>query len=124
MENWVLRRVFVIERDEVIGEWRKLHNEELNDLYYLPNIVGVVKPKIMRWAGHVACMVEERAVHRMLVKKPEGKETLGRPRSRWADIIKLDLQDVGEGCGDWKELAPDRDRWQAIVSTVKKLRVP
>jgi hypothetical protein len=121
-ENRVLRRVFWPKRDEVTGEWRKLHNEELNDLYSLPNIVRVVKSR--RWAGHVARMGEERGVHRVLVGKPEGKRPLGRPRRRWEDNIKMDVQEVGGGRGDWMELAQDRDRWWALVSTVKNLRVP
>jgi hypothetical protein len=73
-----LRRVFGPKTDEVTGEWRKLHNEELNDLYSLPNIVRVVKSRRMSWVGHVACMDEERGVHRVLVGKPEGKRPLGR----------------------------------------------
>ena len=82
-ENRVLRRVFGPKRDEVTGEWRKLHNEELNDLYsLLPNIVRVVKSRRMRWAGHVARMGEDRGVHRVLMGKPEGKRPLGRPRRR------------------------------------------
>jgi hypothetical protein len=82
-ENRVLRRVFVPRRDEMTGEWRKLLNEELNFLYSLPNIVRVVKSRRMRWAGHVVRMGEERGVHRVLVGKPEGKRSLGRPRRRW-----------------------------------------
>jgi len=78
-ENRVFRRVFGHKRDEVIGEWRKLHNEELSDLYSLPNIVRVVKSGRMGWAGHVARMGEGRGVHRVLVGKPEGKRPLGRP---------------------------------------------
>jgi hypothetical protein len=109
-ENRVLRRVFGPRRDEVTGEWRKLHNEELNDLYSLPNIVPMVKSRRMRWAGHVAHMGEERVVHRVLVGKPEGKRPLGRPRPRWEDNIKMDVQEVGGGHGDWRELAQDRDR--------------
>ena len=93
-ENRVLRRVFGPKRDEVTGEWRKVHNEELSDLYSLPNIVRVVKSRRMRWAGHVARMVEGRGVHRFLVGKPEGKRPLGRPRRRWEDNIKMDLQEV------------------------------
>ena len=112
------------ERDEVTGKWRKLHNEELSDLYSLPNIVRVVKWRRMRWAGHVARMGEGRGVHRVLVGKPEGKSQLGRPRHRWEDNIKMDLQKVGGSCGDWMELAQDRDRWRALVSTVMNLRVP
>ena len=90
-ENRVLRRVFGPEREEVTGEWRKLHNEELSDLYSLPNIVRVGKPRRMRWAGHVARMVEVRGVHRVLVGKPEGKRPFGRTRRRWEDNIKMDL---------------------------------
>ena len=78
----------------------------------------------MRWAGHVARMGEGRGVHRVLVGKPEGKRPLGRPRRRWEDNIKMDLQEVGGGCGDWMDLAQDRDRWRALVSTEKNLRVP
>ena len=99
-ENRVLRRVFAPKRDEVTGEWRKLHNEELSDLYSLPNIVGVVKSRRMRWAGHVARMGQGRGVHRVLVGKPEGKRPMGRPRRGWEDNIKMDLQEVGGRCGD------------------------
>jgi hypothetical protein len=120
-ENRMLRRVFGPKRDEVTGEWRKLHNEELNDLYSLLNIVRVVKSRRMRWVGHVARMGEDRGVHRVLVGKPEGKRPLGRPRHRWEDNIKMDLQEVG---GDWMELAQDRDRWQALVGTVRDFQVP
>jgi hypothetical protein len=84
---------------EVTGEWRKLHNEELNDLYSLPNIVRVVKSRRMRWAGDVARMEGGRGVHRVLVGKPKGKRPLGRPRRRLKDNIKMDLE-VGGGCGD------------------------
>jgi hypothetical protein len=108
---------------QVTGEWRKLHNEELNDLYPLRNIVRVVKSRRMRWAGHVARMGEERGVHRALVGKPEGKRPLGRPRRRWEDNIKMNVEEVGGGRGNWMELAQDRDRWRALVSTVKNLRV-
>ena len=101
--NRVLRRVFGPKRDEVTEEWRKLHNEELRDLYSLPNIERVVKSRRMRWAWHVARMGEGRGVHRVLVGKPEGKRPLGRPRRRWEDNIEMDLQEVG-GDGDWMEL--------------------
>jgi hypothetical protein len=124
LENRVLRDVFGPKRDEVRGEWRKLHNEELNDLYSLPNIVLVVKSRRMRWAGHVARMGEDRGVYRVLVGKPEGKRPLGRPRSRWEDNIKMDQQEVGGGRGDWMELAQDRDRWWAPVGKVRDFRVP
>jgi len=123
LENMVLRRVFGPKRDEVTGEWRKLHNEELRDLYSLPNIVRVVKSRRMRWAGHVARMGEGRGVHRVLVGKPEGKRPLGRPRRRWEDNIKIHLPEVG-GAADWMELAQDRDRWRALVNKVMNFRIP
>ena len=94
-QNRVLRRVFGSKRDEITWEWRKLHNEELSGLYSLRNIVRVVKLRRMRWAGHVALMGKGRGVHRVLGRKPEGKRPLGRPRRRWEDNIKLDLQEVG-----------------------------
>ena len=90
----VLRRIFGHRRVEVTGEWRRLHNEELNDLYSSPNIVQVIKSRRMRWAGHVACMGEEMGLYRVLVGKPEGKTPLGRPRFRWVDNIRMDLQEV------------------------------
>jgi len=108
-ENGVLRRIFEPKRDEVTGEWRKLHNEELNDLYCLPNIVLVIKLRRMRWAGHVARMGERRGVYRILVGIHEGKRPLGRPRRRWDDNIKMELQEVGCGGMDWIELAEDRE---------------
>ena len=116
--------IFGPQRDEVTGEWRKLHSEELSDLYSLPNIVRVVKSRRMRWAGHVARMGQGRGRHRVLVGKPEGKRPLGRPRLRWEDNIKMDLQEVVGGCGDWMELAQDRDRWRALASMVMNLGVP
>jgi len=94
-ENIVLRGIFGLKRNEVTGEWRKLHNEELNDLYCSPNIVRVIKSRRMRWAGHVARMEERRELHRVLVGKPEEKTPLERPRRRWEDNIKMDLRKVG-----------------------------
>jgi len=85
-------RMFGVKRDDVTGEWRKLHNEELNDLYSSPNIVRVMKSRRMRCAGHVARVGEWRGVYRVLVGKPEGKRSLGRPRRRWEDNIKMDFQ--------------------------------
>ena len=120
----LLRRIFGPKRDEVTGEWRKLHNEELKGLYSSPNIVRVIKSRRMRWAGHVARMEEGRGVYRVLVRKPEGKRPLGRPRRRWEDNIRMDLQEVGVGYEDWIGLAQNRDRWRALVSAVRNLRVP
>ena len=98
----MLRRIFGPKRDEVTGEWRKLHNEELNDVYSSPNIVRVIKSGRMRWAGQVGRMGERIGVYRVLVGKPEGKRPFGRPRSRWVDNIKMDLHD--EGWAAWTEL--------------------
>ena len=123
-ENRVLRKVLGPKRDEVTGEWKKLYNEELSDLYTLLNIVRVVKSRRMRWAGDVARMGEGRGVHRVLVGKPEGKRPLGSPRRRWDDNIKMDLQALGGSCGNWMELAQDRDWWRALVGTVGNFRVP
>ena len=123
-ESMVLRRIFGPRRDEVTGEWRRLHNEELNDLYSSPNIVRVIKSRRMRWAGHVARVGEERGVYRVLVGKPEGKRPLGRPRHRWVDNIRMDLQEVGCEYVDWIGLAQDRDWWRTLVSAVMNLRVP
>ena len=120
----VLRKIFGPKTDEVTGEWRKLHNEELNDLYCSPNTLRVIKSRRMRWAGHVARMEEGRGVYMVLVGKPEGKRSLERPRRRWEDNITMDLEEVGRGCGDWMELAQDRDRWLALVSTVMNFGVP
>jgi hypothetical protein len=93
-ENRVLRRIFGPRREED-GSWRKLHNDELHNLYSSPNIVRVIKSRRMRWAGHVARMGEERGVYRVLVGRPEGKRPLGRPRRRWEDNIKIDLGEIG-----------------------------
>jgi hypothetical protein len=96
-EKRVLRRIFGPKRDEVTGEWRKLHNEELHILYSSPDIIRQVKSRRMRWAGHVARMGEETKVYRVLVGKPEGKRQLGRPRRRWNDGIRMDLVEIGWG---------------------------
>jgi hypothetical protein len=123
-ENRVLRRIFGPKRDEVTGEWRKLHNDELHNLYSSPDIIMQVKSRRMRWAGHVARMVEERKLYKVLVGKPEGKRTLGRPRRRWEDGIRMYLREIGLGGGvEWIRLSQDRDRWWAVVSAVMNLRV-
>jgi hypothetical protein len=121
----VLRRarVFGPKRDEVTGEWRKLHNEELHDLYSSPNIIRVVKLRRMRWAGHVA-LWGRTGVYRVLVGTPEGKSSIGRPRRRWEDNIKIDLQELGCGAVDWIDVAQDRDMWQASVNAVRNFRAP
>ena len=120
----MLRRIFGPKRDEVKGELRKLHNEELSDLYSLPNIVRVVKSRRMRWTVHVARMGEREGVYRVLVGKPEGKRPLGRSWRRREDNIKMDLQEMGRVGVDWIELAEDRDRWRALVSAVMNIWIP
>jgi len=119
----VFRRIFRSRRDEETGEWRRLHNEELDDLYCSPNSVRVIKFRRMKWAGHVARMGEERGVYRVLVGKPEGRRPLGRPRRRCVDNIRMDLHLVGCGYMDWIGLAQDRERWRTLVSAVMNLRV-
>jgi hypothetical protein len=99
-ENRVLRRIFGPKRDEVMGEWRKLHNEELHNLYSSPDI-SLVKSRRMRWVGHVARMGEERKVYKVLVGKPDGRRPLGRPRRRWEDGVRMDLREIGLEGVDW-----------------------
>jgi hypothetical protein len=93
-ENRVLRGIFGPKTDEVIGGWRKLHNEELHNLYCSPSIIRIIKSRRIRWAGHVARMGEKRNVYRILVAKPEGKRPLGRARRRWEDNIRMDLREI------------------------------
>ena len=119
----MLRRTFGPTRGEVTVDWRELHNEEMNDLYSSPNIVRVIKSRRIRWAGYVARMGERRGVYRVLVEKCEGKRLLEKPRRRWEDYIKMDLQKVGCGGMDWIELAQDRDRWWALVNAIMNIRV-
>jgi hypothetical protein len=109
-------------RDELTREWRKLHNEELNDLYS-SNIVRVIKSRRMRWAGHVARMEERKGVYRILVRKSEEKRPLGRHRRRWEDNIKMDLQKVECGVMDWIELALNTDKWRSLLNAIMNLRV-
>ena len=123
-ENVVLRRILGLRRDEVMGKWRRLHNEEINDLYSSPNNVRVIKSRRMIWARHVTRMSEERGVYMFLVGKPERRRPLGRPRLRWVDNIRMDLQEVGCGYMDWIGLVHDRERWRTLVIAVMILRVP
>jgi hypothetical protein len=111
----VLRSTFGPKRDEVTGGWRKLHNEELHDLYSSPSMIRIIKSRRMRWAGHVARMGEKRNVYTLLIGKLEGKRQLGRPRRRWIDNIKMGV--------DWLGLAQDRDKWRALVNAIMNLRV-
>jgi hypothetical protein len=110
-------------KDEVTGEWRKLHNGELDNLYSSPDIVRQIKSRRMRLAGHVARMGEGRNLYRGLVGKPEAKRPLGRPRSRSEDGIKMDLGEIGWGGVEWIHLAQDRDHWRALVNAMLNLRV-
>jgi hypothetical protein len=118
-----VRKIFGPKREED-GSWRKMHNDELHDLYSSPNIVRVIKSRRMRWAGHVARMGEGGGVYRVLVGRSEGKRPLGRPRRRWEDNIKMDLGEIRIDGANWIRLAQDRVRWRAFVNTVMNLRVP
>jgi hypothetical protein len=94
-QNRVLKRIFEPKRDEVTGGWRKLHNEELHNLYSSPSIIRMIKSGRMRWAGHVARIREKRNAYRILVGNPEVKRPLGRPRRKWVDNIIMDLRKIG-----------------------------
>jgi hypothetical protein len=120
-ENRVLRRIFGPKRDELTGGWRKLHDEELHNLYSSPNIIRMIKPRSMRWAGHVARMRKKRNAYWILIGKPEGKRPLRR-RHGW--IILKWILERSMGRIDWIDLAQDRDQWRALVNTVLNLRVP
>jgi hypothetical protein len=108
--NKVLRRIFGPKRDEVTGEWRRLHKKQVYALYSSLNIIRVIKSRGLRWAGHVARMGERRGAYRALVGKPEGRRPLRRPRRTWENNIKMDLREVGWEGADWIDLAQDRDR--------------
>jgi hypothetical protein len=124
-ENRVLTRIFEPKRDEVMGEWRKLYNKELHDLYSSPSIIRIIKSRRMRKrAGLVARMGENRNAYWLLVGKPQGRRPLVRSRHIWVDNIRMDLGEVGWGDVDWIGLTQDRNRWRALVNTVLNLRVP
>jgi hypothetical protein len=120
-ENKVSRRIFGPKRDEVTGDWRKLHSKELHNLYSSPSIIRMIKSRRMRWAEHVARMGEKMNSYRILVEKPKGKRPLGRPRRRWVDNIKMDHREIGRDGVDWIDLTQDRDLCKALVNTVLNL---
>jgi hypothetical protein len=122
-ENRVLRRIFGPKWDEVTGEWRKLQDGELHNLYSSPDIIRQIKSRRMRWEVHEARVGEGRNVYRVLVGKPEGKRPLGRPRRRWEGGIKMDLREIGWGVLEWIHLAQDRDLWRVVVNVVMNLQV-
>jgi hypothetical protein len=117
-------QLFGPKRDEVTGGWRKLHNEELHNLYSSLNIFLLTTWRKMRWVGHVARMGRKGNVYRLFVRRPEGKRPLGRSRHRWTDNVKKYIRDIGWGSMDWIGLAQDRYRWRALVNAVMNLRVP
>jgi hypothetical protein len=117
-------RIFGPKRDEATGKWRKLHNEELRDLYSSPSIIRIIKSRRMRWAGHVSQLGAKRNVYRILVGKPEEERPLERSRRRSVYNIRMDLGEVGWGDVEWIGLAQDRNRWRALVNSILNLRVP
>jgi hypothetical protein len=122
-EHRVLRRLFGPNRDEIKGQWRKLHNEEPNDLYFSPTIVRLIKSRRMRWAGHVALWARGEAYTGFWWENLRERDHL-ELRRRWEDNIQMDLQGVGCRGMDWFQLAQDRDRWRALVNAVMNLQVP
>ena len=122
-ENRVLRRIFGLKRDEVTGEWRRLHKKELYTQYSSSNIIRVIKSRRLRWAEHVALMEESRGAYRDLVGKPEGRRPVGRPRPKCEDNIKMDVREVGWGYMGWIYMTQDRDRWRILVNAVMNFRV-
>jgi acyl-CoA hydrolase len=122
-ENRVLRGIFGPKREEVARGWRRLHNEELHNLYTLPNVIRVIKLRRMRWVGHVVGMGEMKNVYNILVTNPEEKGPVERPRCRWDDNIEINLRETVWKAVDWIHLAQDRDHLQVIVNTTMNLRV-
>jgi hypothetical protein len=123
-ESRVLRRMFGPKRDEVTGEWRKLRQEKLSDLYCSPSIIWVIRLRRMRWVDHIAPMGRGEACSEIVMGKPEGKRPVGRNRHRWENYIKMDVNKVGDGGIQWIELAQDRGRWRALVNAVIIFLVP
>ena len=122
-ENMILRRIIGPKRDEN-GEWRRLHKDELHSLYSSPNIVRRIKSRRLSWAGYMARKKEVRSVFKILTDKPTGKIPLGRPRRRWEDNIRMDLEEIGINAGNWIDSAQDRNYWRALVNATLSLRVP
>jgi hypothetical protein len=122
-ENRVMRRILVPKRDVVIGDWKKLHNEELHNLYSSPNIIRKIKSRRMRLAEHVARMWNKRNAYVILMGKPEGKRPLGRSRRRWEDNIKMNLREIAWCGGEWINLAQDKGLWRALMKAVKNYRI-
>jgi hypothetical protein len=120
----VLRRIFLPKMHELMGRWRKLHNEELPDFCSSPSTIRIIKSRRMWSAGHVARMGGKRIAHKLLVGKHEGTRPVGRPRRRWVDNIMIDILEIGRGGVDWIDLAQERDKWRALVNVVMNLRLP
>jgi hypothetical protein len=123
-ENRVLRRISGRKMEEVAGGWRRLHNEELHNLYASPNIIRVIMLRRVRWRKHIECMEEIRNLYKVLVGKPEEKRVLGRRRRRWKDNIRMDFRETGCERVDRMLVANDRDQWRAPVNTIINLRFP
>jgi hypothetical protein len=123
-EDRVLRRIFGLKRDEMVGGGRKLHNNDLHNLHSSPSIIIMISLRRMRWVVHVERLWEMRNAYRILVGNPEGKRPLGRHRRRWKDNIIMDRREIGWVGMDWIDLALDRDQWKALVDTVMNRRVP
>jgi hypothetical protein len=123
-ENRMLRRIFGPKRVEVTGDWRKLHNEELHNLYSSPSIIRMIKSKRMRWAGHVAGIRRRGMYIGYWWESQKERDYPGRPRRRWVNNIKIDLIEIGWGDMDWIDLAQDRDQWRALLNTVMNLLGP
>jgi hypothetical protein len=123
-EKRALRRIFGSKRNEVSGDWRRLHNEELHNLYASLNIIKVVKPMEMRGAGHVSPVGEMGREYKILIGKPEVRRPRRRPRRKWEDIIRMDFREIGWEDVDWICLTQDREQWQVLINIVMNLRFP